>query len=182
MNLLKLLLDNGVAAAKGNGCAPKYVNGQGLVIEPEWHSQWRPFHCGVHEARRHVGCSTEGFHAGVEICYRVGMGWIDWGKAFPTPELACQESERVESSRDDAIHVGVEGCVGLITGGDCIPTRRSGVLENAILRLHDAVLRMECAPLQDWAKHVAELERAVGILRRMYDELWPSDEPLLREK
>jgi hypothetical protein len=182
MNLLKSFRNIGGASAQGGACASRQISGHALVVVPEWRSPWRPFHCSVHESRRHVGCSGEGFHAGIEICYRLGMGWIDWGEAFPTPEIALAESARLENRRREAVHSACDGSMGVMPQGGILSIRRNPILENAILRVHDAVLRIECAPVQEAAKLFAELERSVEVLRRTHANLSVATEPPVQEQ
>jgi hypothetical protein len=181
MKLLKRLIKKDVSGETANGNRTVDSSTGQNAVAAEWHSPWRPFHCGVHESRRHVGCSSEGFHAGVEVCYRAGMGWIDWGKALPTPEIALAESARLENTRHEAVNGACNRSADLTPQEYAVATCRNAVWENAILRVYEAVLRMKCAPVQGTSKHLAELERTVRMLGRIHADLSATTEPVLRE-
>ena len=74
----------------------------GNAIDPEWRSGWCSDDSGFYETRQHVGRSAEGFHAGVEISYRV-YHRIVWGEAHATPEKAREAAREMESRRTEEI-------------------------------------------------------------------------------
>jgi len=100
MNILKWLEEIGGIAVTVTMRTPPppCFTARGNAIEPEWHSQWSPDERGIYETRRVVGQSAEGFHAGVEISYRV-YERIVWGDAHPTPEKARIASAEMERAR-----------------------------------------------------------------------------------
>src|ERR1700733_3665909 len=99
MKLLKWLIGKSISPQANDGVSSVVLRAERSEIDPEWHSQWRPDDCGIHETRRHVGSSAEGFHPGIEVCYRAGAGRIEWGQAQPTPETARALSAQIENDR-----------------------------------------------------------------------------------
>lgn len=82
----------------------RHLSAKDGTIEPEWHSSWSPLDESDHyETRRHVGKSVEGFHAGIEVVYREGIGNIAWGEAYPTPEKAREAAGELERRREEEI-------------------------------------------------------------------------------
>jgi hypothetical protein len=70
----------------------------GNAINPKWRSGWSRDESGIYETRRCVGQSTEGFHAGVEISYRIHDAVV-WSEAHATPEKARQAAGEMERRR-----------------------------------------------------------------------------------
>src|SRR5580692_3923057 len=97
MNILNWIRKSGIRgkAQRADAHAPGYFSALGNAIEPEWGSGWSPDDSGRYETRRHVGQSAEGFHAGVEISYRV-RGRIVWSEAYSTPERAREAAAEME--------------------------------------------------------------------------------------
>jgi hypothetical protein len=149
MKLLKWLREIGVAPPEINGSICGQVGPRSIAIAPEWHSQWLPDECGLHETRRHVGRSAEGFHAGIEVCYRLGMGRIEWDKAQSSPELARAHATQLENTRRERI----PGCIGErakpVASGCCLDCKSDAGIEMALLELHEIVAQIESDPAQN---------------------------------
>jgi len=97
MNIFNWIRKSGIRtkAQRVNTDAARHFSAHGNAIEPEWRSGWSPDDSGLYETRRHVGQSAEGFHAGVEISYRV-RGRIVWSEAHSTPERAREAAAEME--------------------------------------------------------------------------------------
>jgi hypothetical protein len=87
----------------------------GNAINPEWRSGWSPDDQGSYETRRYVGQSAEGFHAGVEVAYRV-YDPIVWGEAYATPEKARDASREMERRCWEEIDRCQDGCTTVARG------------------------------------------------------------------
>jgi hypothetical protein len=174
MNVLKWLNNIGpwIATPRPAALVPRHLSARGNAIEPEWHSQWLPDQCGLHETRRHVGRSVEGYHAGVEVCYRAGMGRIEWDNAQPSPETARAQSTQLESARRERI----PRCIGERTksmGAGCrLYSKADAGVEIALLELHEIVAKIESDPGQNWPRHHPDFERAVVALSQSITALW----------
>ena len=107
MRLFSWITNRGNGVATRRDCDAqrlRHFSAEQSTIEPEWHSSWSPLDESDHyETRQHVGKSVEGFHGGVEMLYREGMGRIAWGEAHPTPEKAREAAGELEADRREEI-------------------------------------------------------------------------------
>jgi hypothetical protein len=166
MNLLKWLIEKEALPQTANGPRSVCLNAGGNGIVPEWHSQWRPGDCGIHETRRHVGRSAEGFHPGIEACHRAGMGRIEWGEAQPTPEVARAHSVQMENARRERIPICVHVPSTAMGRGCCLYSRVDAGVEIALLELRVIVAMIENDPAHNWPRYNCEFERAVAGLQQ----------------
>jgi hypothetical protein len=169
MNISKWKHING---AHGLTLAPRQLSAGGKAIAREWCSPWQPDESGLHETRRHVGRSLEGFHPGIEVCYRAGMGRIEWGEAQSTAETAYAMSAELENNRRDEVRACIDGRIRPMESGRCVYTHLSTGVGDALLALHEIVARIESDPSENWPKHNADFERAVVELSQSITALW----------
>lgn len=96
-------IGNGPVAERRDASGPQHFTAAGHAVIPEWRSRWTPNETGLYETRKHVGQSAEGFHAGVEIAYRMSDP-IAGGEPYATPERARQAAiemeEQVQPTRE----------------------------------------------------------------------------------
>jgi hypothetical protein len=170
MNVLKWLNNIGpwIATPRPATPAPRHLSAQGNAIEPEWHSQWMADACGFHETRCHVGRSSAGYHAGIEVCRREGMGRIEWHEARPSPEMARAESGELQNACREKIPC----CIGERRSGCCLYSKADAGVEMALLGLHEIVAKIENDPAQNWPRYHPDFERAVVGLSRSITALW----------
>jgi hypothetical protein len=74
---------------------PRHHSAKGNPIRPQWASEWKSGHDGLHEFRHHVGQSVEGFHGGLEVSYRGGEHAFRWSGRRPNPDAAERTSYRM---------------------------------------------------------------------------------------
>jgi hypothetical protein len=166
MKLLKWLLEKDVSPQTANGARTVHSSAAQNAIAPEWHSQWRPDDCGIHETRRHVGRSADGFHPGIEVCYRAGLGHIEWGEAHLTPETARTHSVQMENARRERIPICIHGPSTAMGRGCCLYSRVDSGVEIALLELREIVAMIENDPAHNWPRYNCEFERAVAGLQQ----------------
>ena len=148
------------------------AGGRGNTIEPEWRGQWLADVSGFHETRRHVGISMNGYHAGIEVCYRAGMGRIDWSESLSTPESAYAVSAELERKRRAEIPSWNNGRTQAMTSGRFLYTHINVEVENAFMELHELVAAIESDPARHWPKHFADFENAYCRLSQSITQLW----------
>jgi len=174
MNILKWIRKPKTSATEPCVSGPSHpdVIGKENAIEPEWRGQWLPDISGFHETRRHVGISVNGYHAGIEVCYRAGMGRIDWSEALSTPETAYAVSAEMERKRRAEIPGWNNGRTQAMTSGRFLYAHINVEVENAFLELHELVAAIESDPARHWPKHFADFEKACCRLSQSITQLW----------
>jgi hypothetical protein len=158
----------GIVAPLPNASVFRHSTPHGNAIDPEWHSQWLPDECGMHETRCHVGRSKEGFHAGIEVCRREGMGRIEWHEAQPSPEKAQAESTQLQNACREKIPC----CIGGTPSGCCLYSTADAGVAMALLELHEIVAKIENDPARNWPRYHPDFDRAVVGLSRSITALW----------
>jgi hypothetical protein len=174
MNILKWIRKPKTCATVPSANKPSQPDGggKGNAIEPDWRGQWLADASGFHETRRHVGISANGYHAGIEICYRAGMGRLEWSEALDTPETAYALSAVLERKRRSEIPSWNNGRTQAMSSGRFLYTHLNAEVENAFLELHEIVANIENDPARRWPKHFGDFEKACCRLSQSITQLW----------